>query len=189
MEGTHVGWMLFDERLEESEFLCAGGKALFLCQHFEAICKEIVMWLSLSKALEQGEFELMTGPHLEFVDKLHGLLLGQSIGRLKKEFGDKLESGAIRVIEGARDARNYVCHESLRDLVFAPSGRGYRFEPDTELLRAKVQLVAEGDYLVSRWSYELLEKKSGWFVDRSEYVQRIEEWVLEGILGWTPRGR
>ena len=181
-----MGWIIFDERLNESEFLLSTGKILFVCQHFEAICKDIVMSLCLAKALYEKQFEMMSDDHIEYVDRLHRLFLGESINRLKATFGQHFNNDDINTIAYAKNARNYVCHEMTLGLIFSPFGRQYHFAPDCIVLRSKLHDLAQGDYLVSRWSYEFHEKESGAFVDCDAYIKRIDErWVFADIISDT----
>ncbi|MEW6359468.1 MAG: hypothetical protein AB1696_24235 [Planctomycetota bacterium] len=173
-----MGWIVFDARLHEDDFLLSAGKSLFLCQHFEWTCKEIVMWLSLSKALYKKQFEFLSAEHRDYVDQLLSLFLGQSIQRLNQEFGGKINEHDIDLVKGAKDSRNFICHECMLNLVYAPLGDGYSFDWDTDSHRKHIRHLAEGDYVVSRWTYEFHEKESGAFKNRDCYVTAVESWVF-----------
>lgn len=173
-----MGWIIFDSRLKESDFLLTTGKYLFLCQHFETTCKDIVMWLCLSKVLNENQFQFLSDEHKDYVDQLLGLFLGQSIQRLQGVFRGQIRDEDIAALRDAKDSRNFVCHECLLDLVHAPLGRAYQFDWDISLHRSHIARLAKGDYLVSRWAYEFHEKESGVFKDRNSYVASIERWVF-----------
>jgi len=173
-----VGWIIFDSRFEESDLLLAAGKYLFVCQHFETTCKDIVMWLCLSKALNDSQFQFLSDEHKDYVEQLLGLFLGQSIQRLRQVFGGGLKDENIAALRDAKDSRNFICHECLLDLVYAPFGRQYQFDWDISLHRTNIARLAKGDYLVSRWAYEFHEKDSGAFMDQDSYVASIERWVF-----------
>jgi hypothetical protein len=166
--------------MNESGLFLAAGKSLFICQHFEATCKDIVMWFCLSKALFENKFKFLSSDHIEYVDKLLKLLLGPSVKRLWNEFGDEFADNDIQVIENAREARNYICHQLIIPLVFADSQQGNSSIQVVDRLRQEVRNLAIGDYLVSRWAYEFFEKQSGSFMDKDSYVARLGAWVLNG---------
>lgn len=174
-------WVIFDYRLEQPKFFEMMGKALFLCQHFEHTCKEIVMYLSLAKALSENHFEFLSDEHKEHVDKILALFLGGSIKRLRNEFPNIGRDTDVVGIERARDSRNYICHESQLDLIGAPYvPNEYRndWEPKTDILISHFNNVAIGDYVVSRWFYEFSEQENGSFKDRDEYVKSLINWFL-----------
>ena len=169
-------WVIFDYRLEEREFFEMTGKALFLCQHFEHTCKEIVMYLNLAKALSEQQLEFLSDDHKKYADKLMALFLGGSIKRLRKEFPRIGSDAEIGDIEKAKDSRNYICHESELDLIgarFAPRGYRYEWQPNTDILVSHFRNIATGDYVVSRWFYEFSEKESGAFKVKDEYVESL----------------
>jgi hypothetical protein len=83
----------------------------------------------------------------------------------------------IACLKAATASRNFICHECLLPLVHAPVGPHYQDSWEIEVHRARILSLAEGDYLVSRWSYEFHEKEWGGFKDRSTYVN--------GVLSWT----
>lgn len=173
-----MGWITSDKRMEESDFLLAVGKCLFLCQHFESTCKDIVMWLHLSKAIHEGQFRFLSAEHEHYVDRLVSLFLGSSIQQLQHTFHGRFTEEDFTVQKAAKDSRNFICHECVLDLVYAPFGPMYRFAWDVDLHREHVLALAKGDYLVSRWSYEFHEKESGAFVCQESYVADLERWVF-----------
>jgi len=173
-----VGWIISDQRLKESDFFLAAGKYLFLCQHFESTCKDIVMWFHLSKALHEDQFKILSAEHNDYVDKLISMFLGSSIKKLQETFEHDFTDADFEVLKTAKDSRNYICHECVLDLVYAPYGPKYRFTWDVELHRKHILSLAKGDYLVSRWSYEFHEKESGAFKSQDSYVSDIEGFIF-----------
>lgn len=171
-----MGWIIFDQRTRESGFLLATGKALFLCQHFESTCKEIVTWFCVTKALIDKKFGLLSDEHKDYVDKLMRLFLDRSIRKLEDipKIASKEEIDSIRE---AKESRNFVCHECLLSLIYAPYPCA-KPKIDLSLFRRHVGKIAIGDYLVSKWSYEFHEKDSGAFKNRERYVNAIEEWIF-----------
>jgi len=172
-----VGWIVFDQRLDEGDMIQAAGRSLFVCQHFESTCKDIVMWLSLVKALTEEQFEFLDEAHHDYVRTLHELFLGRSIERLSRDHPD-IPQQDIDALKAAAKSRNFVCHELLLDQIHSGFGSQYRRRWDEESHRSHVRTLALGDYLSSRWSYEFHEKKSGAFIGRDDYVDRIVSWVF-----------
>lgn len=95
-------WIVVDESLDQPDFFQYAGKALFLCQHFEAICKEIIMWLHSSKALQEKRFKFLSDEHRDFVDDLLRAFLGKSIERFREEFGEEFGDEDITSITRAK---------------------------------------------------------------------------------------
>jgi hypothetical protein len=171
-----MGWMIFDQRTRELDFLLATGKTLFLCQHFESTCKEIVTWFCVTKALIDKKFGLLSDEHKDYVDKLMHLFLDKSIRKLKDipKIASKEE---IDILREAKESRNFICHECLIDLIYAP----YPYanpQMNINLFKQHIVKVARGDYIVSRWSYEFHEKDSGALKNKEGYVSALEEWVF-----------
>lgn len=173
-----MGWILFDQRITEDDFFLITGKALFLCQHFESTCKDIVMWLCLTNSLKEQEFDFLSDKHKDYVDKLLNLFLGSSIERLKVKIPNIASTEEFQTLKEAKDSRNFICHECALDLIYASYGSAYNFKLNSDLLRQHVIKLAMGDYIVSRWSYEFHEKNSGAFKDREQYLSTIKSWVL-----------
>ena len=151
------------------------GKALFLCQKFERTCKEIIMWVTLSKSLEEKQFDFLSKGHIDSVDKLLQLYLGTSINNFFKCF--TLNEKNKKILTDAKNSRNFICHEIMNDFIFLHNGRNEVVNQFNDRLFFHIQNLARGDYLVSRWSYEFYEKESGYFFDEKKYIKEIETWI------------
>jgi hypothetical protein len=136
------------------------------------------MWFSLAKALHEKKFDFLGDQQKDYVEKLNGLFLGRSIQQLSKEFGTEFSTDEIETLKTATASRNFICHECLLPLIHAPFGSQYRSSWDIDAHQAHVHSLAEGDYLVSRWSYEFHERESGAFKDKDAYVASIVSWVV-----------
>lgn len=53
----------------------------------------------------------------------------------------------------------------------------YKYEFNEELFLQHLQCLAEGDYLVSKWTYNFHEKEA-WLRSRNSYVEEVKAWVL-----------
>ena len=173
-----MGWIPFDQRLGENEYYTSIGKALFLCQHFEHTCKNIFMWFSLSKALSNDQFQCLSKEHKDYVDRLLSIFIGKTITSFEKKFPTMFSQDEIDTLISAKNSRNYICHESEIDLIFAPFGSSYKWNHDDTKLKQHIENIVEGDFIVSTCSYEFHEKESGSFKDRNLYVKTLTEWVL-----------
>ena len=173
-----MGWIPFDNRLNENEFYATIGKALFLCQHFERTCKNMFMWFSLTKALSNEQFQFLSQEHRDYVDRLLSLFLGDTIKGFVGKFTTMFSQYEIDTLKSAKDSRNYICHESEIDLIFAPVGPSYKWNHDETKLKQHIGNIVEGDFIVSTCSYEFHEKESGLFKDRNLYVKTLTNWVL-----------
>ncbi|GEM_PF-1740367 len=172
-----MSWIVFDERLNEADMMGAAGRSLFVCQHFESTCKDIVAWLCLAKALTEDQFEFLDDAHKDYVLTLLKLFLGKSIERLGEDHPD-IPAADIDTLKAAASSRNYICHDLLLDHIHTGFGRHYVRHWDERLHRERVVALAQGDYLVSRWSYEFHEKESGALIGREGYVERVVQWVF-----------
>lgn len=112
-------WLLINKTLENKAVLLSAGKALCLCQKFESTCKDIIMWSLLSKSLHEKDFNFLSEKHITYVDKLLSLFLGDSIKKFKEEFINKTNKENFKILKEAKDSRNFICHELLKDLVSA----------------------------------------------------------------------
>jgi hypothetical protein len=171
-----VGWLLTGKREDRDavfdEFFLVIGRALYIATGFEMKCRYILrLWRLLEEVRETGDFSAS----LELVAKLKGRTLGRTIDGLRGVEGVKPED--IPVLERARDARNFIAHES------ADVGRLYMLSPrkmEQRLgeLRAQLDALAPGDDLVSRWVYEIEEKEPAprWLMP--DYASLMQRWVF-----------
>lgn len=185
-------WLIPPKGEEAKRGLLLIGKLLFLCNKFEDTCKSIVMWVRLSKNLEDAKFEFMSKNHLSFVDILLGpkTTLGNSIEEFKEEVKDKSQKetregflygfankGEIDILNKARKARNYICHKGYQLFSYKYPNEDFRLEKRD--INQKLHDLIEGEYLVSKWMYEFSEKESGDFFSRADYNKKLKKWFWE----------
>ena len=148
------------------------GKALLVCQKFEATCKDIISWLELTRAVTVDGLEFLGQDYMSYVDRLHAQLLGRAISTLragKDVF--KVSATDLSILELAQQARNWIVHEGGWGALFDSS------DHDDEVLVSAVEKVARADLLVSQWSYAFHEKDPPPWMPEEVYVATIVTWL------------
>jgi hypothetical protein len=171
-----MGWSLTDSVPRESELLdevfLAVGKALFIATEFERKCRLLLRILKfLDFAKESGD----ASAALELANRLRERMLGQIVPELGQYFEVAAED--LRSLEQARDARNFIAHESAGIGVLSGVSAKY-FDERLEHLREQVRALANGDNLVSRWWYEIEEKRPAPYRIQEAYPRWIEQWIF-----------
>ena len=167
-------WMQIDALTLMERHAHASGRALTLAQHFEANCKDVLMWWHVSKAAEDGKVKSRADLK-SFAEELVGLMLAKTIKRLADDH--EISDVELDVLVRAKDARNYVAHECMAATSFAsqfdrnPVGDDGRF-------RQEIRALAAGDNLISSWSYMFHEKEMPPMHYMSAYTEKICSWVL-----------
>lgn len=170
-------WLRFDSFVvDERPFTDALGRAVALAQNLEHNCRYVIMIAELGKALEEERYSSL-GDAQPFVEKLLSLMLGPAVKRFEK-LGD-LTPGHIDTLRSAKTARNYVVHEAAQPLVAGQSGK--RLSVDLTVLRENVYSLAEGDSMVSRWSFEIQERHEPFPHWARSYARDVANWVLEPL--------
>lgn len=163
-------WLILN-KFNNRDFYEIAGKSLFLCQKFEMNCKDIIIWLSISKALKDKAINLTEKKGLiDNVEKLHKLLLGPLINEAKKNLKYIITRNDINKIEIAKDARNYICHE-----MSIPYIVNNKWDKDAHL--QKIIDLAEGDYLVTKWSSAFHERDNMYCPSKEDYLNEIINWI------------
>lgn len=172
-----MGWSLGHLPVREPArleiFFLAVGKALFLAQEYEAKCQGILRGAQLFNALKEGHD--LDAAYLVW-EKFKDRMLHATIMEIQAlPFATKPED--VEVLMRAKDARNFVAHESARLghlwTVTAPS-----LESKTAELRNAVSSLAVGDNLVSRWIYEIEERARAPMTIQVEYPRWIDNWIF-----------
>lgn len=167
-------WPIREPELADA-FLLSVGKALYISNSFEGHCKHVLQFLSLGRYVKEWpEDRWDEGLVLAARDKW----LGATIKELAKF--PAVSEQDVRVLEKARDARNFIAHEG------AMPGYLWTTPPDAILehadkLRGYVRDLAAGDHLVSCWVYELDEGESAG-TTMAGYPQLVERWIFDGLL-------
>jgi len=179
-------WLVFNNKLNDEPNLLIIGKSLLLSQKFEDTCKNFVLMMSLTKKVAiEKEFELESEEHGKYIDLLLSLFLGQSINYYKNYLKEIVKNSDIEILKKAKYARNYICHESTVDFLYSSIYSKKDYKWNMNLLEKYIKDIAEGDYYVSRWTYEFQEKESGSFYNKKAYINNIIEWIFNKKLNKT----
>ena len=157
------------------EALLAGGRALYLAQAFEDKCRSLLRFAYLIEALDADP-----------VARLEELVESVPKDRLLKSTLDELArlhpeaQKQTDVLSQAREARNYIAHEGLRFGIH--DERAFGLVDRLGELRRQVQLLANGDNLVSTWSFRLHERDQPLPMGLIDsYGSMIDSWVFEPV--------
>jgi hypothetical protein len=174
-------WLLINEKLNDEFFLLQIGKALCLCQKFESTCKEITMWFGTMKSLKEKKYDFLDNKYKDNVDKLLNLFLVKSINLLKKNYLLKIKESDLQILQNARKSRNFIVHDSTDILISESFNPSLIIESrlDIKIFKNHIKKIAEGDFLVSKWSYEFHEKESGAFYKKGIYIEKIMKWIFK----------
>jgi len=168
-------WIELDrEAFHEVGYLNLVGKSLFLAQHFELNCKDVFLWAGLAEAIKAEK--IIDFADLKYYgDKLLNLFLGTTIHQIGKIM--RITDMQLDILRKAKESRNYIAHNVIENLFF-----GYQNDQDMiEFLPDYYYIIrdlAEGDNLVSAWSYEIHEKEHAPRLFMERYVGKIVNWVF-----------
>ena len=171
-------WMRFNNIGElEEQYLIAIGKAIAIAQHFEDTCKNVLMLFDCGKALKDNEdidLDYIFKHSEEYTEKILGLAI--------KKFSEihNIESQKVDLLKKAKDARNYIVHESAVIPFGYPSANSQIVIKSVEL-KEKVFDLAQGYNIISMWAYSIEEKSPPPFTISSTYPDQVLDWVFEDI--------
>jgi hypothetical protein len=171
-------WLLKKNFTTEKEVFCICGKALFLTQKFEKTCKEIINWLQIVDTLLAKKLEFMSDEYMDYCSKLSNMLLGSSIKSIDKIRSQyEITDMELSIINDAKNSRNWIAHDLCeKNIINNLTTQSAIYELPVDF-HDHVLNIIEGDYLVSKWSYEFHEKESGAFFDKSTYIADIFKWI------------
>lgn len=122
----------------------------------------------------------MSEEHQSYVDMILNLFLGQSINYYKNYLSEIIKEDEIDILKKGKDSRNFICHESAVEFIYSSIYSKQIYNWDLAKFKEHIIAVATADYFVSRWIYEFQEVKSGYFVDKNNYVEKITKWIFIG---------
>jgi hypothetical protein len=166
--------------------LLAVGKSLYLASAFEGKRKWV---LCMAKIVARYEQHGDASAAMALAKFMKDKLLGATITAMRV-FAD-FQVQDIAILERAKDARNFIAHESARisPLHYASA---QHIHEQLARLRTKLDALAAGDNLVSAWVHEIEEKKPAPRGTKAAYPDRLKRWVFGGIDGFDhnvkPRG-
>lgn len=185
----------------QTEYLAALGRAIALAQNFENNCKFVFGTIDFGEAFAAKKIDLKSWQ--EFGKKLMRRSLGAA---LKGRESDDMFENHIVALDAARVARNYLAHQAAEPALYVapPSGKQklldvLRKTVDRHTIEAErqemvasylrkmlpqfekaVRDLAEGDSIVSKWSY-MIQEKDALPAVAAGYADDVVEWVLAPI--------
>lgn len=171
-----MGWSLDYLTPREPElldqFFLAVGKALYLASAFESKCQWV---LRIAKIAAHYERIGDTSATVELAKALKNKLLGPTLNEMK-DFPE-FNANDIATLERAKDARNYIAHESA-EIGSLSSATEKVIREKLDRLRDELDTLVSGDNLVSAWVYEITEKEPAPRGIQNEYPTWVSDWVF-----------
>lgn len=172
--GRKSMWIDVDAIVEAERQFEAAGRALAVAQHFESACKDLLRWMHVAKAAEDGRAKTLQ----EFrscADEFVGLMLGSTVKRFGLDHDITKEE--LETLVKAKNARNYIAHECIAECSY--HSRFSRFPPELEArFESEVRALVAGDSLVSSWSFMFHEGQTPPGELMLVYPEQITQWVL-----------
>ena len=137
------------------------------------------MWLSSAKFVNDKKVSLLDDYYSDFIEELINRQLGQSISKFEMEVNIGIPLDHISILKKGKDSRNFICHEFLKGLIASSFSEKEGYKYDLKLLKTHLNNIATADFIVSKWSYEFHENKSGDFIDQDKYIKGLIDWVLK----------
>lgn len=172
-----MAWTLHLQPIENpwaDAAMLAGARAMYVAQAFEEKCRSL---LRIGHIVAGIESDPIAGLE-DLVERVpKDKLLGPTLTDLASVWPDAAQHHVV--LSSAREARNYIAHESMR---FGIHSRWDNpFERMSEL-RRMVRMLAHGDNLVSTWWFYIEERHQptpSWLI--AEYPTMIDKWVFEPV--------
>lgn len=155
------------------EFLLAVGKALYLATAFESKCRGILQIARLIRNLKEASDDFDAA--LELTRAMRDKLLADTIRQLATF--SELKAADVAVLDRARPARNFIAHE-IADLGPLSGVSTNVLSDRTARLRSELAILVEGDNLVSRWIFEIEEKRPAPRGIQEQYPGWVSGWVF-----------
>jgi len=174
-----MGWSLGYSAPQEpqliDEFLLAVGKCLYLASAFEGKCKQVLRMADIAILYEECE---NASAAMALANALKDKMLSSTIKDMKAFPNFQVED--IAVLERAKDARNFIAHESASIGPLHDTSAQHIHERLARL-RTELEALAAGDNLVSAWVYEIEEKEPAPRGIKAAYPNWVKNWVFGGI--------
>ena len=179
-----MGWSLDYQGAKDlariEEFLLAVGKALYLASAFEAKCRGMLQIARIVRHLEHMGDDLDAA--CELTRAMRDKLLADTIRELATF--PEFKATDIAVLDRARRARNVIAHEIAE---LEPLSRVSTKVLSDRIARLRLELAMlieiEGDNLVSRWIFEIEEKRPAPRDIQQQYPHWVKEWVFSAVSG------
>jgi hypothetical protein len=165
-----------NESLLERYFV-AVGKALCIATNFEDKCYHVLRMHRITNAIKDGRSEEEVA---EISTSFNAPRLYDAIEELAED--DDVSSENVELLHDARGSRNHIAHEAgSMDQVWGVSD-DFIFEK-LESLIPHVRRVAEGENLVSIWTYEMSEREPAPSHFGGSYTDEVLEWIFGDLTG------
>ena len=160
-----------NEPLLERYFV-AVGKALLIGSNFEEKCIHVMRIQRIEEAIQKGDDPREAAGQWVEVNKTK---LNNAIQKIESDPATSDRQGEI--LHTARKARNFVAHEA------AAMGEVWEVADSdiyTRVVRLmdRVREMAEGENIVSAWTYEITEGDPAPASFAAGYVEQVLEWVF-----------
>jgi hypothetical protein len=180
-----MGWTLHLQPIVNpwtDEALLTAGRALYVAQAFEQKCRSLLRFGHLVEYLDADPIERLE----ELIARVPAdTQLGPTLRRLAELLPEA--SANREVLSSAREARNFIAHESVQFGLHTLDWRELAIRMLD--LRREVGILAVGDNLVSTWTFQLHERGEPtpkWLI--SAYPSMIDEWVFEPVRELVDEG-
>jgi glycerophosphoryl diester phosphodiesterase len=171
--GWSLGYSVPEQPQLIDEFLLAVGKCLYLASAFEEKCKCVLRVAKIAATYEEhGDASAAMVLAKAMKDKY----LAPTITDMRAFF----QAEDIAVLERAKDARNFIAHESA-NIGPLHDASAQHIHERLARLRTELEALAAGDNLVSAWVYEIEEKGPAPRGIKAAYPNWLKNWVFGGI--------
>jgi hypothetical protein len=174
-----MGWSLTYQPTREPElldrFFLAAGKALHLANLFERKCEYVLETLHLVASLKETDDPMAS---LALIAAMKTKLLGPTIKELKTF--PHFTADDIERLDKARGGRNFIAHRGA-SIGSVTHAKAQTIIDQARDLRSAVADLAQGDNLVSKWIYEIEEKRGAPAQIQQIYETWIDNWVFEAF--------
>jgi len=171
-----MGWSLDYLPPEEpellDEFFLAVGKALYLASAFESKCQGVLRIAKLANHFEETRDALSMN---ELAKAMKDKLLGVTINEMRGF--PYFDADDVALLECAKNARNWIAHESAEIGPLSSASAG-QIQKQLSRLHDELAVLIAGDNLVSRWVYEIEEKKAAPKAIQTAYPEWVAKWVF-----------
>jgi hypothetical protein len=149
--------------------LLAVGKALHVANNFEMNCRHVLEVADAVSYIQDHE-------GTSALDAFHAIIKARFLDGTIKRLGQlsDITEKDVSLLERAKEARNFIAHEGA---IFFSSGK-WLIIAQLKALRTEVRHLAHGANLVSLWSYEIENRKSGPRGIFDEYPEMVDRWVF-----------
>lgn len=173
--GWSVGYRLPYESDLIDEILLANGKSLYLANRFEGNCRYVLRVAKFADAIKAD-------PVLSLEEVAAALsadkMLGPTLRELSSRADIAISPEQVAMLGQARNARNYVAHESATALGEIYSRDVQNMINSLRELRSRVRQLAAGDNLVATWVFQIEEPREPLPSVHRAYLELIDDWIF-----------